>query len=130
MGESNEGVVCSAEGAMGLHCNRRTVRKAPFIWHKKLIEQDFNSFCHPVGHIGVGCQALTGDLHFQPLRHVDALLFAALEDIGWQLGFDSVVGLPHHSISAAVALLVERICVFDTRHPSAHDDAAKALINN
>ena len=26
------------EGAMGFHCNRDVVKKAPFRWHKKYIE--------------------------------------------------------------------------------------------
>lgn len=44
IGQRNEGFFCSTEGAMGSHCNRRTVKKAPFIWHKKFIGQNLNSF--------------------------------------------------------------------------------------
>mgnify|MGYP003317304815 CR=1 FL=1 len=38
IGQRDEGFFCSTKGAMGLHCDRRTVKKAPFIWHKKFIE--------------------------------------------------------------------------------------------
>ena len=43
IGQRNEGFFFSAEGAMGFHRNRKTVKKAPFIWHKKFIEQDFTA---------------------------------------------------------------------------------------
>ena len=33
----DEGFFCEIEGAMGFHCNRNVVRKAPFRCHKKYI---------------------------------------------------------------------------------------------
>ena len=37
IGHRIEGLFCGIEGAMGFHCNRKTVKKALIIWHKKLI---------------------------------------------------------------------------------------------
>ena len=38
IGHIDEGFFYDIEGAMGFHCNRDVVKKAPFRWHKKYIE--------------------------------------------------------------------------------------------
>ena len=38
IGHINEGFFYGIEGAMGFHCNRKTMKKAPFRWLKKIIE--------------------------------------------------------------------------------------------
>ena len=37
IGHRIEGFFYGIEGAMGFHCNRKTVKKAPIIWHKNII---------------------------------------------------------------------------------------------